>query len=258
MSNFKARIVLLGASNVTKGISTILGTAQRLLGSPLDVRCAIGHGRSYGARSTVLVRSLPGILESHLWQTLEDDDPLPTYGLIADIGNDVMYGSPPTQIGQWINQCITRLRAHDARIVMTSLPLARIERLNELHYSIARSLLFPSRSMTFEQAKERARAVHGELEVLAANHDLPLVEMPGSWYGVDPIHIRARCKASAWREILSHWVDDAQHVQRAAGSLRRWMKLRAASPEQWWLLGTERGRQQPAVTLDDGTTVSLY
>jgi hypothetical protein len=40
-----ARVILLGASNLTKCISLIVETAWNLLGSPLDVKAAMGHGR---------------------------------------------------------------------------------------------------------------------------------------------------------------------------------------------------------------------
>ncbi|HEY5315121.1 MAG TPA: hypothetical protein VIK18_21495, partial [Pirellulales bacterium] len=52
------RLVLLGASNLTRGLAPVLQTAAQLWDEPLDILAAAGHGRSYGATSRVLVRSL--------------------------------------------------------------------------------------------------------------------------------------------------------------------------------------------------------
>lgn len=253
----RARVILLGASNVTKGISVIIETAQSILGKPLDVYCAIGHGRSYGTKSFVLVRSLPSIVDAPLWKVL-DDSPrdVPTYALIADVGNDIMYGHLPHVIAGWVEQCIDRLQRHGSNIVMTSLPLQRMERLSSRQYLVARTLLFPSNRLSFAEVRSRAGDVVDRLESLAATHNIPLVELPRSWYGIDPIHLRSSVKRDAWRAILQHWRRD--HTMPAHGSLFRWIRLRTLSPQQWWLLGMQRGRPQPAATLADGTRVSLY
>ena len=42
------RVILLGASNLTRGISTVVEIAKTKWGSPLDIMSALGHGRSYG------------------------------------------------------------------------------------------------------------------------------------------------------------------------------------------------------------------
>ena len=72
------RVVLLGASNLTRGISTVVATAQRVWGQPLEVLAALGHGRSYGIESRVLGRRLPGILNSGLWEALDRSPASPT------------------------------------------------------------------------------------------------------------------------------------------------------------------------------------
>jgi len=65
------RVVLLGASNMTRGLAGVLGALLRLWPDDrLDAFAAVGHGRSYGAQSWVAGRSLPGILQSNLWESL--------------------------------------------------------------------------------------------------------------------------------------------------------------------------------------------
>ena len=96
------RVILLGASNLARGISTIVGTAQSRLGSPLEFFIAMGHGRSYGRASRVLGRTLPGIDECGLWDALGDAVSTQTYALITDIGNDIIYGYDVEMIAAWI------------------------------------------------------------------------------------------------------------------------------------------------------------
>ncbi|HEX5443564.1 MAG TPA: hypothetical protein VFW87_07035, partial [Pirellulales bacterium] len=117
------RVVLLGASNVTRGISTVVETACRVWGRPLDLLAAIGHGRSYGMKSTVLVRTLPGILDCGLWPALAERPPAHTAALVTDVGNDLFYGADPPQIAGWIEACVDRLAKLDAAVVMTRMPV---------------------------------------------------------------------------------------------------------------------------------------
>ncbi len=121
------RVVLLGASNLTKGIGTVLETACRHWGRPLEAVGALGHGRSYGNASRVLGRQLPGILECGLWQVLGRSPGVPTAGLVTDIGNDLLYGQGVARIADWLEQCLDRLAAVHARTVVTLLPVDNLQ-----------------------------------------------------------------------------------------------------------------------------------
>ena len=97
----KARLVLLGASNLQRSLSTIVATAWQTWGQPIDIYTSIGSGRSYANPSRLLGRELPGISTSKMWDALEVAPPLPTYAIISDIGNDILYGIQPEKIAQW-------------------------------------------------------------------------------------------------------------------------------------------------------------
>ena len=146
------RVVLLGASNVARSMSTVIETAELVWGRPLDVLAACGHGRSYGRTSCVFGRSLPGILECGLWDELSRRPALPTAALVTDIGNDILYGAGVDQIAAWVEQCLTRLRGVCERIVVTELPLARIASVTPRQYDLFRALLFPGSRVTFADA----------------------------------------------------------------------------------------------------------
>src|SRR5690242_2621175 len=75
------RVVLLGASNLTRAIATVLETALGVWGGPLDVLAALGNGRSYGLRKAWLWRELPGIAGCGLWDAWERRPPAPTAAL---------------------------------------------------------------------------------------------------------------------------------------------------------------------------------
>jgi hypothetical protein len=259
-----ARIILLGGSNLARGISTIVQIAHRTVGgkegagSPAEFLIAKGHGRSYGQRSTVLGRSLPGITECGLWDALDRDGGRPTFALITDIGNDVAYGAALAAIAGWVESCIVRLLEVRARVVMTPLPMESLRGLSAWRFKLARSILFPATRFSLDEALGRCLELDERVRGLAGTHDVRIMEQEGSWYGLDPIHIRQRYMVAAWSRIMSAWVDDEASLLPIRRSVRRWLKLRSLTPQQWWLLGSARGRPQPAARLDDGSTISLF
>lgn len=257
----RVRLILLGASNLTKGISLILDAARRGLdmkqGDCFEVMLAYGHGRSYGMESRIFGRSLPGILECGLWDAMQEQPDMPTFGLITDIGNDVMYGAEPDLIESWVQTCIDRLQVMKAKLVITALPMHRIRSLPRWQYAMVKSLLFPSHAITYQQAMTRIESLDELIRNLAENNDCSLVVPRREWYGIDPIHIRSGRMKQAWGEIISHW-NPKHDPPLLKGSLRRFLALRTKMPQQWRLLGRERGSSQPCCRLDDGTTVAMY
>jgi hypothetical protein len=252
------RVVLLGGSNLARGISTIVQIARRMVGGPIEFLIAMGHGRSYGRRSTVLGRSLPGITECGLWEVLHRHDGRTTYALVTDVGNDVAYGASVESIVGWVEACLDHLAGHDTCTVMTPLPMASLERLGPWRYHIARTILFPGRHLPMASALARARELNDGLASLGRRRDIRLVEHDDRWYGLDPIHIRWGHLPSAWTRVLSAWQVGEPAVGHVRRSTRRWLHLRTMTPQRWWLLGFQLGRLQPAGSLPDGSTVSLF
>ena len=184
------RIVLLGASNLTRGISTVIETAWSLWGSPLEVLAALGHGRSYGLRSRVLGRELPGIRRCGLWDDLAARPPADTAALVTDVGNDLLYGASVSEILGWVSESLDRLASHHARTILTLLPLESVESLSDWRYWLLRTCTFPRCRAGRLEILEAAIELNAGLKQLAAEHGAATVELPGRWYGFDPIHIR--------------------------------------------------------------------
>ncbi len=253
-----SRVILLGASNLTRAISTIVGTAQAMLGSPLELYIAMGHGRSFGRASRVLGRTLPGIAECGLWDSLKDAPPAPTYALITDIGNDIVYGYDVAMITDWIERTLSRLKDLKARTVITRLPVQSIESLSAFRYHTAKAILFPGRKLSLDEAKRRVREIDSAVRTLATHYAATAVGLPGDWYGFDPVHLRRSHYSAAFAQILASWSDSDGQLAEASGSVARWLKLRLARPQRWGLLGVQLGSTQPAVRLGDGSNVALY
>ena len=251
------RVVLLGASNVTLGLSTVIATAQQAWGAPLDIMAAIGLGRSYGATSTVLGRSLPGILQCGLWEDLEQRPPMPTAALVTDIGNDIMYGRDVAVILPWVQTCLERLHTAADRLVITRLPLASLGRAPDWKLRLLISLFFPSSRTGYPQALAKAQALDHQLLSLAGRYHADVVQPECAWYAWDPIHIARVCRPVAWQKYLACW-SDGRKFSPARRSLRRWVTTVRAQPLRWSLFGIQRHRHQPTARLPDGTTLSLY
>ena len=252
------RVVLLGASNVTGAIATILETALRFWEGPLDVLAALGNGRSYGLRKAWLGRELPGITSCGLWETWERRLPAPTAALVTDIGNDLLYEVPVPEILGWVEACVDRLQRADARVVLTALPLCNVAHVSPRTFTLIRSACFPRCRLGFAALVDRAQELDRQLRQLARARGLLLAEHRPEWYGLDPFHIRARHWPAAWREILSPWSRQTPVPAVPPASFRNRLYLRLLAPERRWLFGWEQRRPQPAGRLPDGTTVALY
>lgn len=252
----RRRVVLLGASNLTRGISTVLETARRVWNEPLDVLAALGHGRSYGAASRMLARTMPGIVDCGLWPALAARPAAPTAALISDIGNDLFFGASAEQIAIWVSRCVDRLQEAGARAIMTRLPVCNLDTVQAWQFLALRTVLFPGNRLTLEEIKGRARELDARLLELAARRGVTVVEQRAEWYGMDPIHVRYRAWPRAWSEICGAWTQS--RVAPAPSSAARWIYLRTRRSEAFRMFGRALRGAQPCGRLRDGTLVSLY
>jgi hypothetical protein len=234
------RAILLGASNLRISLPFLLDQVRRRAGGPVETLAACGHGRSYGTWSRFLfVRHLPGIAGCGLWREVERRPPLPTFALVTDVGNDLLYGAGAGEIAVWVEA------------VVTLLPLARLERLSSRQVRLAASLLFPGREVAWPTLLDRARDLDERLRRIGGERGLRLVEPAADWYGLDPIHLRRRSRREAWSRILP----PAPTVPGTFAGIRRIPLLGTAEAR---LFGVPLRRSQPAIRLKDGSTVALY
>jgi hypothetical protein len=254
------RVILLGASNLTRGISTVVDACHRLWGGPLDLFAALGHGRSYGATSRVMGRTLPGILQSGLWDAVRSRPPAPTAALVTDIGNDLLYETDVSTIARWVEQSLDALLELNAKVVMTRLPIGNIDGLPEWKFRMLRRVMFPKGRLPLSAIAERAHELDQRLVKAAAARQIKTVVLTPEWYGFDPIHIKPTCWPSAWHEILRGWSDaeEAPQPTSRGWDVARWLYLLSLAPERRSFLGFERCCKQPCGKLSEGTVLSYY
>lgn len=249
-----ARIVALGASNLTRGFRTIVSTARSVWGPDVEILAAFGHGRSYGAPSQFLFRTLPGILKSGLWTELERRPPMMTRALVTDVGNDILYGFSVERTVGWVEEVLRRLRRVTQDIVLTGLPLAAVYRLSRIKFLVFRSMLVPSCRLTLAKVIENAERVNEGLLRLSQMYGAKFVHLPPAWYGFDPIHVRPSCWRTAWQEILGESVPGSREVRSMVESVRLYLMR----PERRSVFGIEQVTPQSGVALRPGGQVWLY
>lgn len=251
------RVVILGASNVTLGLSSLIACARAAWGSPLDILVAAGHGRSYGTTSTVFGRSLPAILQCGLWDELASRPPLPTAALLTDIGNDLIYGRDVPVVLQWVEACLARLQPVADRLVVTRLPLASLERTAPWKLNLLISLIFPSSRIEVASTLALARDLDMQLVSFAGRFRAYVVQPDVEWYRWDPIHVTRSRRGEAWQKYLTCWCDGKKNFP-PRDLLRQRLTVVRVRPQQWRSWGRSRQRQQPCATFADGTRLSLF
>ena len=265
------RLVLLGASNLTISLRLIIELMQQYCGSPSEVLVAAGHGRSYGQGSRVLMRELPGIIQSGMWRQLHSAgtgaEPV-TYAFLTDIGNDIPYQAAPEEILSWVSWCVEQLQRQGARIVMTNLPVASIEALSERRFNLLRGIMFSSCRLSRIEVIERARRVHQGLIQMAERRQLVLREVEADWMSFDGIHIAYWKRRAFYRQILQAFeqvtrCDDqpqgrmkSSTVTTPAGTLLSWRQRPNFAVRR--IFGKIKRAPQPSGFLNDQTTVALY
>ena len=252
------RVVLLGASNLTRAFPTVVAAAQRMWDEPLEIMAAMGHGRSYGQDSAVLGRKISGIFSCALWQDLQARPHLPTAALVTDIGNDLVYGVPIHQILEWVTRCLDRLAEAGASTIVTELPIASLQSLSEARFQFFRWLFFPRRTLTLDEVRSLAGALNDELLELCRKRKIPTISAEKSWYGLDPIHLKRRSHRHAWPALLAAWRAAQEPVMLRRGSVWLSAYLSCLTPFEQSLFGVRRQTAQPCGRLADGTTISLY
>jgi hypothetical protein len=255
----RARVVVLGASNVARGIGTIVDVAREQLGGPLEILAAMGHGRSYGLTTSIPFRTLPGILDCGLWRALEERPALPTWTLITDVGNDLIYGCRPDLVTAWIGRAVQRLRERSVRLLLTGLPLPSVQRVGPLRFLTFRSALFPQSRLQLSDAQRYAIELDSAVQQLALQHSAEFFAPPASWYGLDPIHIRVLVQREAWRTIFFALTQkNFSHSQKLHSPWREWLRMMMVRPQQSRVFFRAREVAQPAVALRDGTSISFF
>jgi len=248
-------VVVLGASNVSRGLARLAAVTTARIPDPLDLFVVAGHGRSYGVNSRVAMRRLPSILASGLWRALErergmvhaDRHPL---ALVTDIGNDLLYGFAAAQVAGWVAECLRRLAEHDARTVITRLPLASVAAVGAARYRAFRTCYVPGCRLTLPAVKDAVADLDARVVAVAAEHGAVVLDQPAAWYGLDPIHVRRRHLADLFQAAGDAW-GLPQGSRRVGIGWRDWAVLGSRAAEVRSLARRTRFTPQPVVDRGD-------
>ena len=236
-------VVLLGASNLSLGIRSIVEVLLCTSDKHLDLYLAAGHGRSYGVRSRVFGRTLPAIRKCGLWKRLEEEiADQEIHVLVSDVGNDLLYGHSPEKLVAWVEECLAKLKGFKTSTTIVLPPVDSAERLSAWHYHTARFVLFPKHPpISFPEMKKRVRETTLRLAELANQKQAQIVEQQGDWYGLDPIHIGRKYRTRVWKDIFSLWPAFSDSKMQAQSDLPK-LFLKAAECE---FLGIPKETAQP-------------
>ena len=251
--------VVLGASNVSRGLARLNTAIRGRANGPVDLFVAAGHGRSYGALSRVWMRRLPSILGCGLWRALnrEANDGRRSVALVTDIGNDLLYGFPPAQVAAWVREAVGRLVDRGATVAIARLPLEAVRRVGPVRYRALKTLFVPGCPLSIEGIHSAAAELDGRIAELAASAGLATIDQPGAWYGFDTLHPRRRHLDTLWRHACDAWgLPPARRPMRAG--LREWAGLGRRAAEVRQLGRQMRYTPQPIRRYADGGWVALY
>jgi hypothetical protein len=256
MNHFPSpRVVVLGASNVSRGLSRLVAAVEsRSPGADLFV--AAGHGRGYGVNTRVAARRLPSILRSGLWRGLDRHGGEPPVALVTDVGNELLYGLPAEQIAAWVRESVWRLADRGATIAITRLPMAGIATVGAVRYRALRTFFVPGCRLSLAGLKEAATRLDADLQAIAEDFRAQVIKQPAHWYGFDTLHVRRRHLDDLWHMACEAW--GFPSAQSAKSSVTDWLKIGTKAAEVRSLGGVMRFTRQPVLPLRSGGTLSLY
>jgi hypothetical protein len=252
------RVILLGASNLTRSFPTVVATVRQSWPEPVEIMAAMGHGRSFGQDSWFLGRKISGIFPCALWQDLHTRPRMPASALVTDIGNDLLYGTSPDRLLDWVGQCLDRLAAAGATTIVTQMPVGSIARLGERRFQFFRRLFFPRSKLTLADARVLIHEINDRLIEVGQKRKMPVIPVSDSWYGIDPIHLKRRFKRFAWPTLLAGWRESDKPLTITPSSMWTAAYLSGLAPFERSFFGISRHTAQPSGRLSDGTTISIY
>jgi hypothetical protein len=183
---------------------------------------------------------------------------LPTFAIVADVGNDLAYETPVRTIVRWVNETLDRLAAHDASVVLNNIPIASLRTVGAVRYRAFRELFFPNCKLPRREMLRRAEELTEALAKMAEERKTPVFSGENAWYGLDPIHPRRRSAGEIWSRMLGELFTPGQMAPLVRATPSTSLALRRLNPECWKHFGFARRAVQPAARLSDGTTIALY
>jgi hypothetical protein len=252
------RIVLLGASNLTRAFPTVVASALASFERPLSIVSAMGFGRSYGQVSSFFPKKNLGIFQTKIWSNLQRDSQTPTTAFVTDIGNDLAYEVPVKTVVEWVEACLDRLELVGANIVLSDLPMSTLREVGAVRYRIFRTVLFPYCRLSWKEMLNRAEQLSERLHEISKTRNMPIFIGKKEWHGLDPIHPRRSALRQQWQELFALAGVELKEKSNSENHFLLTRYLRNLRPASWSQFSITRHSKQPCGRLHDGTTIELY
>ncbi len=239
-------IVVLGASNVSRGLARLVSTVRVRTGAPGELFVAAGHGRAYGVSSRVGLRRLPSILGSGLWRALVRERAAQPLGLLTDVGNELLYGLGVAAVAGGVREAARRLADRGATLAITGLPLASIALVGRVRYRLLRMLYVPGCLLSLAEIHDATRWLDDELRAIAADTGATFLEQPADWYGLDALHVKRSRLDDLWANVGDAW-GLPRVSSRPRASLTEWAALGSRAAEVRSVGRVMRFTRQPVI-----------
>ena len=249
LTGSRRAVVVLGASNVSRGLPRLAATARVRAAGPLDLFVAAGHGRGYGVSTRVWQRRLPSILASGLWRALDRERAEEPLAVITDVGNELLYGLGVSAVASAVREAAERLADRGARLAIMGLPIAGIGRVGHVQYRLLRTLYVPGCLLSLAEIKDASRWLDDELQAIAADTRGAFLEQPGDWYGLDAIHVKRSHLDALWHRVCDAWTLPAA-TTRPRATLADWAALGSRAAEVRSHGRVMRFTRQPVIDRD--------
>ena len=239
-------VVVLGASNVSRGLARLSAIVRARAPAPVSLFVAAGHGRGYGVNTRVAWRRLPSILGCGLWRALDRERIERPMVVVTDVGNELLYGLGVSAVAGAVGEATHRLATRGGRLVITGLPLAAVAGVGAVRYRLLRMLYVPRCLLGLDELKEATCWLDEELQALAVETGATFIEQPADWYGLDALHVRRPHLDALWQRVCDAWGLPCTTASPRA-TWRDWAAIGSRGAEVRSLARTVRFTPQPVI-----------
>lgn len=195
----------MGASNLARGFQALTDClVDSLAPNPVEILHALGPGRGYSAEGGVFNVRYPAIGSSGIleYASAQREKFHRAIALITDIGNDIMYGVPVSEIIACLRVLLEKLDTLEADVFVHSIPIDFSKDVSKSQFRLLRSIFYPRSQVDHSKAKEAVSAINDFLRDRAKGrvHLLPSAK---DFMGIDKIHYSVFHSHKAW-SLVAH------------------------------------------------------
>jgi hypothetical protein len=197
--------IFLGASNLARGYTALEKCLVRcLVPHPVEILHAMGPGRGYCAEGGWLNIRYPSIGSSGILEAAREraQKAQQVTALITDIGNDIMYGVPVSEITACLNTLFKKFDAIDAEVFVNPIPLDFSKDVSKCQFRLLRSVFYPHSAIDYGGARQAVDAINKFLRD-SADGRIHLLPSAKDFCGVDKIHYSVFLGHKAWSLVAT-------------------------------------------------------